>query len=143
MVTIKKPTVPSPFRCFTGVAYAGALFVLIFGASMVEDGICMSARSLGVHCNHLPAWLYWTASLVGAALFGWSSYCWWRNFVVGTAEAEFLPKTSEPIESRQAAAQLRGMMGQPLDSEMATVQRLGQAKWLEEPDTVPIVVAWS
>ena len=134
MATIKKPTVPSPFRCFTGVAYAGVLFVLIFGASMVEDGMCMSARSLGVQCNHLPAWLYWAASLVGAALFGWSSYCWWRDFVVRAADAEPTPRPDLPIELPKVGVPMRGMMGQPLNPEMANIQHLQHAKWLEKSE---------
>lgn len=128
---------------FSGVAFAGVLSVLLFGASVVEDGLCMSDRAAGLRCNILPPWFYWVSCLVAVAFVVRSSYWWWSAFVADTADKPPIAQSNLPNRPPADAGPMRGMMGQPLDPRTAEIQRLAHAEWLREENPVPSAPAGS
>jgi len=122
---------------FSGVAFAGVLSVLLFGATMMEDGLCMSARAAGTQCNLLPPWFYGAACVVAATFVVQSSYWWWSGFVTAATDKQPNAQAAVLSQSPDDADPMRGMMGQPLDRRTAEIQRIAHAEWLQEEDHVP------
>jgi hypothetical protein len=121
---------------FFGVAFAGVSSVLLFGASVVEDALCISGRAAGMRCNILPPWFYWVTCLVALAFVVWSSYWWWSAFMA-VSDKQLIAQTAVPNHSLADADSMRGMMGQPLDRRTVEIQRLAHAEWLQEGNPIP------